>query len=159
MMNAEGARMIASPVWRATTRSKAGMLPVEKFPEKCFETWAHQDGLENLCMIATPQRSSKTGGTHVGSTNGEHLRPSQQKVSFTLRADDYAHSSVTEFPSHCHQRIDKRSAFGKVLRVIMSIDANQEYGRRSANLVGLINNQDFTGVNCGILKKPSDDFE
>jgi hypothetical protein len=69
--NAEGDKIIASPVWRVTTRSKAGMLPTVKFPEKCFETWSHQAGLENRCMMATPQRSSKTEGTHVGSTKGE----------------------------------------------------------------------------------------
>lgn len=69
VVNAEGARMIASPVWRVTTRSKAGTLPAEKFPEKCLATWSHQVGLEKRCMIATPQRSSRTGGTQVGSVN------------------------------------------------------------------------------------------
>jgi hypothetical protein len=37
VMNADGARMIASPVWRVTTRSNAGTSRA-KFPEKCFET-------------------------------------------------------------------------------------------------------------------------
>lgn len=74
VVNADGARMIASPVWRVTTRSNAGMLPTVKFPEKCFETWFHQAGLENLCIIATPQRSRRTGGTHVGSANGSEER-------------------------------------------------------------------------------------
>ena len=82
-MNADGARMIASPVWRVTTLSNAGMLPTVKFPEKCFEIWSHQAGLENLCMIATPQRSRRTDGMHVGSANGsaERSYPSQKKVN------------------------------------------------------------------------------
>ena len=39
----------------------------------------------------------------------------ETKPIFTLRADDYAYSSVAEFSSHFLQRFDERSAFGKVL--------------------------------------------
>ena len=70
VVNADGASIIASPVCRVTTLSKAEMLPTEKLPEKCFVTCVHHAGLENLCMMATPQRSSKTDGTQVGSANG-----------------------------------------------------------------------------------------
>ena len=41
----------------------------------------------------------------------------------------------------------------------MSTDPNQERERQPTNPVGLIHNQDFTGVNRSKLKKPGDDFE